>query len=163
MHICARVNTCPHFVTTIDQDTDLHSSSRQGRGSSGKEVTSRNSWVLRATLPGAGAPGVAKQQVSWRTHSAARPELQDQGQNAWWCLTAWGYSVDAARIMISFAKFMLGTWWLCTILCQRSQARMRVTKHPSGLSSQRLHWKGRKEPGCSHLDANWPSQLGELS
>lgn len=133
MHICARVNTCPHFVITLNQDADLHSSSRQGRRSSDKEVTSRNSWVVRATLPGAGAPGVAQQQVSWHTHSAARPELQDQGQNAWWCLTAWSYSVDAARIMISFAKFMLGTWWLCTILCQCSQAQDEGHKTSLGI------------------------------
>lgn len=79
MHICAHVNTCPHFVITLDQDADLHSS-RLGRGSSCKGVMSSNSWVLRATLLGAGAPGVAQQQVPWCRHSTGRPELQGQGQ-----------------------------------------------------------------------------------
>lgn len=106
MHTCARVNTCPHFIITLDQDTDLHSN-RLGRGSSCKEVMSSNSWVLRATSPGAGAPGVAQQQISCRRHSIVRPELQDQGHEH-----MPGVSVDTARIMINLAKSMLGTWWL---------------------------------------------------
>lgn len=88
MHICARVNMCPHFVITLDQDADLHSS-RLGRGSSCKEVMS-STWVLRATLPGAGAPGVAQQHVPWCRHSTVRPELQGQGQEHTVILTAQG-------------------------------------------------------------------------
>lgn len=79
MHICAHVNSCPHFVITVDQDTDLHSS-RLGRGSFCKEVKEQQ------FLSTQGSPSRCQEhqewlssRSSWRMHSSARPELQGWG------------------------------------------------------------------------------------
>lgn len=78
-----------------------------------KKLMVSSSWVLRAVLSDAVALALAQQQVSWHKHSAAWPGTWMRG-NVWLL----GVSVDPARITISLAKSMLGTWWLCTILRQ---------------------------------------------
>lgn len=106
MHICARVNTCPHFVITLDQDTDLHSS-RLGRGSSCKEVMSSSGqlfqvqehqeWLSSMSL------GVGT--ALWGQSCRAR----DRNTRWFWLPRV---CVETARITISLAKSMPGTWWL---------------------------------------------------
>lgn len=87
VHVRAHVNVCPHSVTTLDQDMDRQGS-RLREGTFGEEVLasdffSAETFSVSAVFPDAEAPGLAQQQVSWRKHSTALPELPGQGMNAW--------------------------------------------------------------------------------
>lgn len=55
-------------------------------------------------------------------------------------------SVDTARITVSLAKSMLGTWWLCTILCHCLKAQDEGDKPEVALSRTQGAWL--LSPGC---------------